>query len=132
MADDVATVSSRPAFGFVAVVMMMRSYSRGSACRSTRRLVDQPDDRPEERPLDQRGHSHLRAEPNPDVERRVVHTDEGGDDEDANQQSEAHPFGDAAATLVTLGVDVRRGEQADEETGEHPRQVGGARVRGPI
>src|SRR5215510_10702741 len=108
MADDVATVSSSPALGFVSVCMADRSYSRRrTAIRLHHRgLVDQTDHHTKDDPLDQTGHAEAQRDLAPEMHHRVVDQPDRAADEDAETSAEPRAFDRARSTFVALRVDV--------------------------
>src|SRR6266478_5595936 len=116
MADEVATVSSSPAFA--AVVISNQSYSGGAFDGPGDGLVDQSDGRADEQPLAEPTgrvcQRHLLA----DAHRAVVDAREVRGEKEAHDHPEFHALGDAAA-FVSFRIDVAREQQPDEDAGEH-------------
>src|SRR3989441_9605143 len=133
MADEVATVSSSPAFGFAAVVVVMRfrSYSGpASRCRHGW-LVDETDHKAQHEPIDETGGRQAPRQPSPDVQHDVMYDGDVADHQDADGGAKSHAFLHAAPALVPFRVHVGRGEHRDEDPQEQKRHVGHV-LRGPV
>src|SRR5437870_4498395 len=103
MADEVATVSSSPAFA--AVVISDQSYSGGALDRPGHGLVDQSDRRADKQPLAEPARGVRQRHLLPDAHRAVIDAREVRGEKQAHDHAEFHAFGEASA-LVSLRVDV--------------------------
>src|SRR6476620_12797309 len=124
MADEAATTSSSPAFGFASVVINP-SYqfgTRGGSStlerhpprRQGRRLVNEPDDDSVERELhdvvDQPGGKEAPAD-RPD---HVLPDRPEGAQHDPHEHAETQPFLQTVSALVPLRVRVGKREESDQ------------------
>src|SRR4051794_29948806 len=104
MADEVATVSSRPALGFAAVLISDQSYSGGAPDGRGRGFVNQSDCQPDEQEFAelpaQIRQRHLLA----DAHRAVARAGDVDGHEERQGDAELQAFDNARAALVALGV----------------------------
>src|SRR4051812_14092352 len=101
MADEVATVSSSPAFGFAAAVVVIsdQSYSASplhDVSHRGDRLVDEPDCQPDEDPLAEPSARERQGHLLADAQDAVVHGRPIRANEKPHDKAERHAFLEAA------------------------------------
>src|SRR3954465_5682577 len=128
MADDVATVSSRPALGFAAVVISDQSYSGRTLDRRCRRLVDEADGKPDEQEFTELTSRIRQGHLLSDAHRAVVRTGDVEAHQQREYDAEFQAFSGGAAALVSFGENPGLHQHRREDPDEHEREA--ARVAG--
>src|SRR5947207_13102662 len=110
MADEVATVSSSPAFGFAAVVISDQSYSGAPPGGRCGGRVDEADGKPREQELAELPDQIREREFLADRHRAEVRARDVGPHEQSERDAELQALGQAASTFIALRVNPRGDE----------------------